>query len=68
MNLTDFIKQPDVTERLKILRPHFTRKIPVPIKVKPEGKNAPIIGAAFDYFLRFEIQRLFPKKPNQANG
>ena len=66
MSLTDFIKQPDVTERLKILRPHFTRKIPVPIKVKPEGKNAPIIGAAFDYFLRFEIQRLFPKKTKSS--
>jgi len=62
MSLTDFIKQADVMEQLKILRPNFTRKIPVPIIVKPECKNAPITGTAFDYFLRFEIQRLSPKK------
>lgn len=32
----------------------------IPIKTKPRSKNYPLVGAAFDYLLRFELQRRAP--------
>ena len=60
MSLTSLIKKPDVREQLKQLRPKKPRKITEKLKVKPRTKNYMLVGTAFDYFLRFELQRRAP--------
>ena len=57
MSLTSFIKRPEVSDRMKPLRPKLPRKISAPLLVEPKTKNFRIVGTAFDYLLRFEIQR-----------
>jgi hypothetical protein len=58
--LTSFIAIPDVRARLKTLRPSFPRRISVPLKVRARTKHFMIVGTAFDYLLRFELQRRAP--------
>ena len=60
MSLTSFIRRPDVLAQMKALRPKPPRKIPAPICVPLKTKNGPIVGMAFDYFLRMELQRRAP--------
>lgn len=57
MSLTSFVKHPDVRERLKHLRPDVPRKIPVPLLAPPRSSRYALVGIAFDYLLRFEIER-----------
>jgi hypothetical protein len=59
MSLLSFVKQPDVKAKIKSFRPKTT-KVSVPIKVSPRSKRYTLVGTAFDYLLRFEIQRLAP--------
>lgn len=61
MSLTSFVKMPDVKAKLKPLRPKFPRKLSVPLKVEPRSKRYMLVGTAFDYLLRFELQRLAPQ-------
>ena len=57
MSLTSFIAMPDVRARIKPLRPQLPRKIDASLKVEPRTKNYILVGTAFDYLLRFELQR-----------
>lgn len=58
--LTSFVRKPDVAARLKPLRPPPPRRIPGEIQVRPRTKHYALIGSAFDYLLRFELQRRAP--------
>jgi hypothetical protein len=57
VSLTSLVKQPDVRERLAHVRPTVSRKIPVPLLAPPRSNRYSIVGIAFDYLLRFEIER-----------
>lgn len=60
VSLTGFLDRPEVLARVKSLRPKLPRKIPAPLKVEPRTKRYMLVGTAFDYLLRFELQRLAP--------
>lgn len=60
MSLTAFLHLPDVTAKIKPLRPKLTRKIGVPLKVEPRSNQYMLVGTAFDYLLRFELHRQAP--------
>jgi len=60
MSLKSFIELPEVREKIKILRPKESRKIGTSIKVNPRTNNFWVVGTAFDYLLRFELERLAP--------
>ena len=55
-----FFEHPEVAAKIKPLRPKLPRKIPVQLKVEPRSKRYTLVGSAFDYLLRFELQRLAP--------
>ena len=60
MSLTSFVAMPDVIAKIKPLRPKV-RKHGAALKVEPRSKRYTLIGAAFDYLLRFELQRRVPR-------
>lgn len=60
MSLTSFIRLPDVRAKLGPLRPKTPRKISAPLKVEPRSNRHMLLGTAFDYLLRFELQRRAP--------
>jgi hypothetical protein len=60
MSLTHLLEMPDVTARLKALRPKIPRKIGTPLQVEPRSNRYTTVGTAFDYLLRFELQRRAP--------
>jgi hypothetical protein len=60
MSLRSFVKRPDVRAKLKPLRPKPPRTIGVPVKVQPRSNCYALVGTAFDYLLRFELQRRAP--------
>jgi hypothetical protein len=60
MSLTHLLDFPDVAAKLKPLRPKPPRKITAPLQVEPRSKRYTMVGTAFDYLLRFELQRRAP--------
>jgi hypothetical protein len=62
MSIKIFIRRPEVGPLLKALLPTFPRprKISVPLRVEPRTKHYALVGTAFDYLLRFELQRRAP--------
>jgi hypothetical protein len=60
MSLKSFTKLPDVKARLKPLRPKLPRGLSAPLQVQPRSQRYQLVGTAFDYLLRFELQRLAP--------
>ena len=60
MSLTSFLDMPDVMAKVKPLRPKLARKITQPLKVEPRSNHYSLVGTAFDYLLRFELQRQSP--------
>jgi hypothetical protein len=60
MSLTSFVVRPEVSAKIKPLRPNISRKIVVSLRVEPRSNRYMLIGAAFDYLLRFELQRRAP--------
>lgn len=57
MSLTTFLKRPEVTAILKPLRPKFPRNLKAELKAPPGSDRHALVGTAFDYLLRFELQR-----------
>jgi hypothetical protein len=51
---------PDVTAKLKPFRPKLPRKIPAQLRAEPRSNRYTVVGTAFDYLLRFELQRRAP--------
>jgi hypothetical protein len=60
MSLTGFVEMPEVTAKLKSFLPKLPRKIPAQLRVEPRSNRYAMVGTAFDYFLRFELQRRAP--------
>jgi hypothetical protein len=60
MSLSHFVKIPDIRDKLKPLRPKLPRKINVALKVESCSPRYMLVGTAFDYLLRFELQRQAP--------
>ncbi len=60
MSLTSFVDLPEVRERLNPLIACLPRALRIPIKFPPMTKSHMLVGTAFDYALRFELQRRFP--------
>jgi hypothetical protein len=60
MSLIRFVGMPDVRAKLKPLRPKPPRKLSVPLRVEPRSNRYQLVGTAFDYLLRFELQRSAP--------
>lgn len=65
MSLLSFIGKPEIKARLKPLRPDFPRKLRANLKAEPRSNRYSLIGTAFDYFLRFELQRRAPHAVSQ---
>jgi hypothetical protein len=66
VSLTSFIVRPEIRAGLRaaIKRPVF--KVDVPMLAPPLTTNYRIVGAAFDYLLRFHIERLNPEAKTAA--
>jgi hypothetical protein len=60
MSLTRFLDMPEVTAKVKPLRPKLPRKINALLHVEPRSNRYTMVGTAFDYLLRFELQRRAP--------
>ena len=60
MSLTSFVTLPDVKAKLRLLHPKLPRRLPVQIQVEPRSDRFSLLGTAFDYLLRFDIQRRSP--------
>jgi len=61
MSLTAFVRTLDVYAKIRPLHPRVSLEVPVPLKVKPRSGHYTLIGTAFDYLLRFELQRRAPQ-------
>lgn len=61
MSLTDFIEIPEIKEwlRQEFIMPKLTEKRE--ILAPPISTNYSLVGTAFDYLLRFYIEKLNPK-------
>ena len=57
---TSFVEMPDVRAKIKPLRPKQPRKLNALIRVEPRSKRYTLVGTAFDYLLRFELERRAP--------
>ncbi|MCS6925557.1 MAG: hypothetical protein NZ578_06605 [Candidatus Binatia bacterium] len=66
MSLPSFVSMPDVKAKLKPIRPKLPRKLHTPLKVAPRRKRYTLVGTAFDYLLRFELQRRAPHAISEA--
>ena len=60
MSLTSLIDQPAISELFKSFVPPSPRELPKPLLAPPLTEHYSLVGAAFDYLLRFFIQRLNP--------
>ena len=61
MSLTKFLSIPEVKEKFKLEfnRPRFTAQLE--LVASPRSNRHQVVGTAFDYLLRFYLQRLNPK-------
>lgn len=60
MSLTSFVGMREVREKIEPFRSTLPRKITVPVIVTPKSDRYSTVGTAFDYLLRFELQRQAP--------
>src|SRR5258708_1948657 len=60
MTVIQLAEDREVVAKFNAIRPGMPRRIPQPVKVAPRTNNGGLVGTAFDYFLRFEIQRRAP--------
>src|SRR5262245_3078502 len=60
MSLKRFLELSDVKAAVAPLRPKLPRKIDGPMKAGPRSTRYTMVGTAFDYLLRFELQRRAP--------
>ncbi len=60
MSITSLLNIKEVTKKVTPLRPKMPRKVNAPIKAEPQSNHYAVVGTAFDYFLRFELQRQVP--------
>lgn len=60
MSLTDFVEKPQVRNRLADQFPNQGRGATNPLKANWQTENYSLVGTAFDYLLRFWLQRKLP--------
>lgn len=60
MSLTSFLDLPEVVDVVRPLRPKGRRTLDLPRRVDPRSSRTHVVGMAFDYLLRFELQRRAP--------
>jgi hypothetical protein len=60
MSLTSLIARPYVAARIDDLVPRYMRTHPVPMLVPSVWPDASLIGTAYDYALRIELQARYP--------
>jgi hypothetical protein len=60
MRPMSFCRLPEVASRFIRFHEHLPRGIDAPIRVTPLTNHYAVVGTAFDYLLRFEIQRRAP--------
>jgi hypothetical protein len=63
MGLSNFVRLPEVREKLAPLHPDRKtrlRQLRVPLQVPRRSQDSSLVGTAFDYLLRFELQRRAP--------
>jgi hypothetical protein len=63
MGLTNFVKMPEVREKFTSLHPDpkkRPRRLRLPLQVPLRSQDSALVGTAFDYLLRFELQRRAP--------
>jgi hypothetical protein len=61
VSLTRFIALPDVKAKLASLRRGLPREFAAPLRCPPRSPRYSLVGTAFDYLLRFELQRRVPR-------
>ena len=60
MSVVDLLKHPKVCKLLDSVIPPFPRQISAPIIMPPVTNRYSLVGTAFDYAIRFELERLNP--------
>lgn len=60
MSVTSLLEFLDVCKQLDRLVPTFPRRIAAPLVAPPATRSYALIGTAFDYALRFELERRYP--------
>jgi hypothetical protein len=60
VSVKSLIAVPEVRERLDEVIPQFPKLPSLPLKVPPRTTRYGLVGTAFDYVLRFELQRRNP--------
>jgi hypothetical protein len=58
--LKKYICLPEVRNQLRLVRPKQSRCLNLPLIAPPQTDHYLLVGGAFDYLLRYEIQRLAP--------
>ncbi|AKT37687.1 hypothetical protein [Chondromyces crocatus] len=66
MSVCDLITNSEVKALLDRVIPSYDRMLRLPIRVASRSRRAPLIGTAFDYALRFELQRRCPQARDQG--
>lgn len=61
MSLTNFLNRPDVRERFRLEFPRPRLQADKALLAPPRSNRYSLVGTAFDYLLRFYLQRLNPK-------
>lgn len=60
MSVTSLLKLPDVCEQLDRIVPPVPKRISASLVAPPVTSSYALVGTAFDYALRFELERRYP--------
>lgn len=66
MSVTELLRDPSVRDMLDGVLPRMPAKVDVPLHAPPVSKRYGLVGTAFDYALRFELQRRHPNAHTKA--
>lgn len=68
MSVTSLLKEPEVNAQLdRILPTEYPRRVTAALVAEPVNpRSAALIGTAFDYALRFELERRYPHARTEA--
>lgn len=60
MSLRRYVRSPEVSARLTYFQLDLPSVIDAPLRIEPRTPHYMLVGTAFDYLLRFELQRRSP--------
>jgi len=61
MSLSDFVDLPEIRALLEPLLPREPIQLRRPLRVPAARNSGGLVGTAFDYAVRFELQRRHPR-------